>query len=65
MQRHMLVEEKRNALIIVKVAHTVVWVAVVGCIVAIPVASWRDEHRTAAWLAGIVAVEAGVLIFNR
>jgi type III secretory pathway component EscS len=58
-------EARHNALVRVKVAHTVVWAAVVGCILAIPVAAWRGHHRTAGWLAGIVAVQAGVLIFNR
>ncbi len=48
----------------IKVAHTIVWAFFVACIVAIPVASLRDEHRTAAWLAGIVAVEVVVDINN-
>lgn len=65
MQQHVLSETSGNALIIVKVAHTVVWAALVGCILAIPVASWFGEHHIAGWLAGILAVEAGVLIFNR
>jgi hypothetical protein len=53
------------ALTVVKAAHTVVWVFFVGCIVAIPFAAWRGEHRVAAWLIAIVAVEVGVLLLNR
>jgi hypothetical protein len=49
----------------IKVAHTIVWAFFVACIVAIPVASLRDEHRTAAWLAGIVAVEVVILAVNQ
>jgi hypothetical protein len=65
MQRQTASDARSNALIIVKAVHTIVWAAFVGCILAIPVASWRGEHRIAGWLAGIVAVEAGVLILNR
>ena len=45
--------------------HTAVWAFFAGCIVAIPVAAWRGEHRAAGWLAAIVAVEVLVLAFNR
>jgi hypothetical protein len=55
----------RNRLIIVKVVHTIVWALLVACIVAIPVASWRGEHRVAGWLAGVVVLEGVVLILNR
>jgi polyferredoxin len=63
-RRQMSGVSRSNALIIVKVAHTIVWAALIGCILAIPVASWRGEYRIAAMLAAIVAVEAVVLIFN-
>jgi hypothetical protein len=36
-----------------------------GCIVAIPVASWRGEHYLAAWLVAIVACEVAVLALNK
>jgi hypothetical protein len=49
----------------IKVAHTIVWAFFVGCIVAIPVAALRDEHRTAGWLAGMVAVEVLILAVNQ
>jgi hypothetical protein len=53
-----------GALVIVKVVHTVAWAFFVGCIVAIPIASWRGNHAVAAWLAGIVLVEVLVLVAN-
>jgi len=52
-------------LIAVKVLHTVVWAFFAGCIVAIPVASWRGAHGVAAWLVAIVAVEVVVLLCHR
>ena len=56
---------KPAALNAIKVAHTIVWAFFVACIVAIPLAAWRGEHRAAAWLAAIVAVEVVVLVLNR
>lgn len=49
----------------IKAAHTIVWALFAGCILAIPVASWRGEHRAAAWLAAIVAGEVAVLVLNK
>lgn len=57
--------QAHDALVAVKVVHTVVWAFFAGCIVAIPVASLRGEHRGAAWLAGLVLLEVGVLALNR
>jgi hypothetical protein len=48
----------------VKAAHTVAWAWFAGCIVAIPLASRRGRHGTAAGLAGVVAVEVLVLAVN-
>jgi hypothetical protein len=48
----------------VKAAHTIVWALFAGCILAIPVVSWRGEHRTAAWLSAIVAGEVAILALN-
>jgi len=53
------------ALAMVKAAHTIVWAVFAGCILALPVASWLDEHRIAGWLAAIVAGEVAVLVFNK
>lgn len=51
-------------LVAVKLTHTLVWAVFVGCIVAIPVVSWRGDHRAAAWLAAVVACEVVVLALN-
>ncbi len=53
-----------HSLTAIKAAHTIVWAFFAGCILAIPVASWRGEHRVAAWLIGIVFVEVVVLGLN-
>jgi hypothetical protein len=49
----------------IKAAHTIVWALFAACILAIPFASWRGEHRLAAWLAAIVFLEVAVLVLNR
>lgn len=48
----------------VKIVHTIVWAAFVGCIAAIPVASWLGEQRVAAWLIAVIAGETAVLLVN-
>jgi hypothetical protein len=53
------------ALKAIKGAHTIVWAFFAACILAIPLASWRGEHRAAAWLAAIVFGEVSVLVLNR
>ena len=52
------------ALVAVKVAHTIAWAFFAGCILAIPVASWRGNHFAAAWLTAIVFVEIAILVVN-
>lgn len=49
----------------VKLLHTVVWALFAGCIVAMPIASWRGEHALAAVLAAVVFAEVLVLAWNR
>ncbi|MDP3821336.1 MAG: hypothetical protein Q8R33_07660 [Burkholderiales bacterium] len=53
-----------NALVAVKIAHTIAWAFFAGCILAIPVASWLGKHTLAAWLIGVVFVEVGILVVN-
>jgi hypothetical protein len=48
----------------IKIAHTIAWAIFVACILAIPVASLRDDHRLAAWLAAVVAAEVCVLVIT-
>lgn len=54
-----------SALRNVKIAHTVIWVFFVSCILAIPILAWRGEYRHAAVFIGVVFVEVLVLVFNR
>jgi hypothetical protein len=61
----LLKEVTSPALKAIKGAHTIVWAAFAGCILAIPVASWRSQHRVAGWLTAIVAGEVAVLVLNR
>lgn len=53
------------ALLVVKAVHTLVWAGFAGCILAIPLASWRGRHALAAWLSIFVAGEVLVLVLNR
>ena len=48
----------------VKVAHTVVWAVLAGCIVAIPALAWLGHYRGAVALILVVLVEVLVLIAN-
>ena len=57
-------DARSGALTAIKMAHTIVWAFFAGCVVAIPLASWRGEHRAAAWLVAIVFVEVSVLVLN-
>ena len=54
-----------GALQAVKLAHTFIWALFAGCILAMPVMSWRGEHAVALILAGIVAVEVLILLVNQ
>lgn len=51
-------------LVAIKIAHTLVWAFFAGCILAIPLVSWRGDYNAAAWLAVIVFVECAVLLLN-
>jgi hypothetical protein len=52
-------------LIAIKVAHTVVWVGFVGCIVAIWVFALQARLDAAALAIGVVLIEVAVLALNR
>lgn len=54
-----------NVLRAIRLLHTVIWVLFVGCIIAIPVMSWRNNHIAAAVFALIVFAEVIVLAFNK
>lgn len=65
MQDHLPSETAAVALKTIKVEHTIIWAFFVVCILAIPVASWRGAHRTAAWFAAAVAGEVAILVANK
>lgn len=54
-----------NAVVAIKLAHTIAWAFFVACILAIPFASWHGDHRAAAWLAAIVFIDVAALLLNR
>ncbi len=54
-----------SRLVQIKVLHTVVWLFLVSCIVAIPVAGARRDYRSAVTVIAVVLVECGVLAANR
>lgn len=49
----------------INVLHTVVWAFFAGCILAIPVMSWRRSHGAVLVLVLVVLVECLVLLANR
>ncbi len=49
----------------IKSIHTLAWVFFVGCILVIPVLASRDQFGSAFAFAGIVLIEATVLVANR
>lgn len=49
----------------VKIIHTIAWAFFAGCILAIPVFSWRNEFDVALGLIAIVFVEVLILLVNR
>jgi ABC-type uncharacterized transport system permease subunit len=53
-----------TALRAIKIVHTLVWALFAGCIVAIPIAAWRENVNGAFVLIGIVGIEVLVLVFN-
>lgn len=52
-------------LVLIKVAHTAIWLFFAGCIVMIPIAGVRRQFGFAAVLTGLVLVECAVLAVNR
>ena len=53
-----------RALHSVKLLHTLVWAFFAGCVVAIPVAAWRDALGLALVLVAVVMLEVVVLALN-
>lgn len=65
MQDNSVPRLRRGPLTAIKALHTIAWAFFIACIVAMPLAFWRGEHRLAAWLAAIVMVEVAILALNR
>lgn len=59
------VRQAAAALRVIKVLHTLAWAFFAGCIVAIPLVSWRGDDAAAGWLSLIVLAEVLVLVVNR
>ena len=55
----------RSRLVLVKLAHTIVWAFFAGAILAMPFAVWFGRFGLFLLLAGVVMVEVAVLAFNR
>ncbi|HPR06683.1 MAG TPA: hypothetical protein PK620_07980 [Denitromonas sp.] len=64
MARAISTGDKGAALRRIKRWHTLVWAVFAGCILAMPLASWRGAHGTAAWLGLLVFAEVLVLALN-
>ncbi len=57
---------KPNAVLIgIKLLHTAVWLFFVGCIVAIPIAGFRQRFAQAVVLSVLVFIECAILALNR
>lgn len=48
-----------------KAVHTLAWALFAGCILALPVAAWREDFALATVLIGVVLVEVLILLANR
>ena len=53
-----------STLMLIKLLHTLIWVAMAGCVVAIPIEGALCQFRMAALLTGIVLAECAVLALN-
>lgn len=54
-----------NVLVAIKLLHTAVWTVMVGCILALPIASLLHRFDWAVILTVVILVECGVLALNK
>jgi polyferredoxin len=54
-----------TALRTIKLAHTLIWAALAGCILAIPVFSCAGSFLVSSILIAVVTLEVMVIVFNR
>jgi len=64
MRERLSTEVESLALKAIKTVHTIACALLAGCVLAIPLAAWRNEYRAAVWFAAIVAAEVVVLLPN-
>lgn len=57
--------KRDSALVAIKLAHTVVWAALAGCIVVLPIMGLANRLDWAATLSVIVLVECSVIALNK
>lgn len=55
----------RSNLRLVKLAHTLIWIFFVGCIVATPMLAWHGAYGPSLLFSSIVLLEVIVLMLNR
>ncbi|MBK9656084.1 MAG: hypothetical protein IPO66_11700 [Rhodanobacteraceae bacterium] len=48
----------------IKLVHTVVWVLLAGCVIAIPILALTENVTIATWVLGLVMLEVIVLVLN-
>ncbi len=48
----------------IKLVHTVVWVLLAGCVIAIPILALTENVTIATWVLGLVMLEVIVLALN-
>jgi hypothetical protein len=48
----------------IKSVHTAAWALFAGCILALPVVSWRGDFALAATLIALVLIEVAILVAN-
>jgi hypothetical protein len=58
------IARRQRTLIVVRVAHTVVWAFFAGCIVALPLAGWLRRFDWALGLTAVILFECLVLALN-
>jgi polyferredoxin len=54
-----------TALRTIKLAHTLIWAVLAGCILAIPVFSYAGSFLVSSILIAVVTLEVMVIVFNR
>ena len=51
-------------LIAIKLLHTIIWALMAGCVIAIPIVSFRGRFKWALILTAVILIECGILALN-